>query len=157
MRKVILPIVAIVFCAWIPAAASYLAINSLLDSLHGALGQQPIYSIEADGNQIVLTHIASGMASCTIRQADAQTVTLSASIARLPLGSQKQLERVAEQISDFNVSSPIGTLRLDEHTGEIRMEHYVNAAIAPSSAVASVAVRFADVAREQSARFSRTM
>ena len=157
MKKIIIPVAAIVLCAWIPAAASYLSINALLDSLHGALGDRPAYAVESSDNSIVLTDVASGMAACTIRQSDAKTVTMSATIARLPLGSQKQVQRAIDQIVDFNVNSSVGTLSLNNRTGEVRMEHYVNSSLVPSSSVAQVAIRFADVARTESGLFSRAM
>jgi hypothetical protein len=121
------------------------------------LGDRPAYGVESDGSSIVLTDVASGMAACTIRQTDARTVTMSATIARLPLTSSKQVQRAIEQIGDFNVNSSVGTLSLDDRTGEVRMEHYVNSSLVPSSSVAQVAIRFADIARKESGLFSRAM
>ena len=51
-------------------------------------------------------------------------------------------QKVMKQIALFNFSSTVGTLHVDENTGEVTLRHNVNPRMVPAAAIAQVATQF---------------
>lgn len=149
MKKILLSIAALVTFFASTSGFAQLTGPSLIDRVRDDLSQQRTLKIESNEKSVMLRDAATGAEIFTVRQIDAQTVTLSGVIARLNNLSPERRHEVMQRIAFFNFSSPVGTLGFNNSTGEVVMEHHLNPRYVSASSIASVAGRFNDVARNE--------
>lgn len=149
MKKLMLAVSA--FVALVAAAPGYAQFTgpTVIDQVRNDFNRQERYSVEKSKGTIVLRDASTGEELFTLSEVDAQTVTLSSVIAKLDHLSPERKHEVLQRIAFFNFSSPVGTLGYDNSTGTVTMEHHLNPRQVSASSIATVAVRFGDVARAE--------
>lgn len=86
----------------------------------------------------------------TIQWESSEQITLSAEIAQL----QPTTDAVEARIADYNVGGAVGTLRIEERSGTILLEHHLNPRLSNTAQIASAVEYFESNARRLSASFS---
>jgi hypothetical protein len=123
----------------------------LLRGVSDRLGSEKVlYRVEVSNDGIRLTDPASGREVLSMREVNSQQLSISGTIGQLSDLSTEVRQKLVEQIALFNFSSAVGTIVLDEESGEITMHHNVNPRVVTASAIAQVASRFGDSVVEQS-------
>ena len=109
---------------------------------------QPSFDVATSGDQIVVSDRATGDEVFSLREINSQTVTLTGRVGRL--GEREDLR---QHIAMFNFSSSVGTLNVNERTGEVTIEHRLNPTQVSVPAMAQAANLFGQVARTQTQVF----
>lgn len=136
-------------------SSSGVGIESIYGSLNRVLGKSTAgYRAEMRNDHIVLLDGASGTELGTIRTVGADQMTLSGIVGNVGPVAGEAKSRVQQQIDEFNESSSVGTLRLQEATGDLTLEHKIDPRRSSADEIAKVAVTFSDKARQQSAKFA---
>lgn len=117
---------------------------SLLKKLLVQIKAQPTFEVATSGDQIVVSDRTTGDEVFSLREINSQTVTLSGRVGRL--GEREDLR---QHIAMFNFSSSVGTLNVNERTGEVTIEHHLNPRLVSLPAMAQAASLFGQVARTQ--------
>lgn len=121
---------------------------SLMKKLLVQIKAQPLFEVSTAGDQIVVSDRKTGDKVFSLREVNPQTVTLSGVVGRL--GEREDLR---QHIAMFNFSSSVGTLYVNESTGEVTIEHRLNPMQVSVPAMADAANLFGQVARTQSQVF----
>jgi hypothetical protein len=121
---------------------------TLMKKLLVQIKAQPTFEVSTAGDQIVVSDRKTGDNVFSLREINSQTVTMTGSVGRL--GERDDLR---QHIAMFNFSSSVGTLYVDEKTGEVTIQHHLNPRLVSVTAMADAANRFGQVARMQSAVF----
>lgn len=138
----------------IPCAAQSTG-ESVLSAIGDRLDSERQFKIEHRADGMHLIDLTSGKEIAVVRESTPQSVVISgvvASINTLPADVRREL---GERIALFNFSSRVGTLSLDEATGELTMAHALNPRAVPVPAMARVASIFGDVVRQEGRVFIR--
>ncbi len=137
------------------SGGSTVAMENLYGSLDQALGKSNAgHRAEMRADHIVLLDGASGSELGTIRAVGSDQMSISGIVANVGNVSGEAKARVQQQIDEFNLTSSVGTLKLQEATGDITLEHNVDPRRSNADQIAGVAVSFGDKARQQSSRFA---
>jgi hypothetical protein len=81
-----------------------------------------------------------------------EQITMSGIVGRVEM-SARALNRVRTMIAEYNTSAPVGSMRFDENTGMVTMQHSVNPKHVTLPAISATVLSFSDALRQQSARF----
>ncbi len=122
---------------------------SLLTSLRDDLAKQTTFKVELQSNAVTLKDNRTGSEVFTMREMNPQTVTLSGVVTSLEKVAPERKQEVMQKIAQFNVSSPVGTMVVDNKTGEVTMHHHLNSRLVSRSGMVNVATRFGDAVREE--------
>ena len=134
---------------------SAVGIESIYSSLEQALGSSASGNrAEMRADHIVLLDGASGSELGTIRTVGADQMSLSGTVGNVGPVSGEAKNRVQQQINEFNESSSVGTLKLQEATGDVTLEHKIDPRRSSADEIAKVAVTFSEKVRQQTARFA---
>jgi hypothetical protein len=123
---------------------------SLISQMRADLSQHKNYKVEAHDNTVSLRDAATGAEVLTVSQVDAQQVTITGVVAKLNKLSAARKHDIQQRIDYFNFSSAVGTLDMDNKTGQVTMEHHLNPRYVSASSIVNVAMRFSDVVRAES-------
>jgi hypothetical protein len=82
-------------------------------------------------------------------------ITLSAVVIELNRLSEATRERVAREILEYNVSSPVGTLSMEG--GTIRMTHHVNPRFVSPAQITSTVATFKAAVEEERKNLDKSM
>jgi hypothetical protein len=121
-------------------------LRGVSDQLSAAGG----YRVELSDDALHVKDAATGSELLSLRQTNAQQVTISGTVAHLGSLAPALRNRIMQEIALFNFSSSVGTLHVDEKTGEVTMQHNLNPRVVPVAAIAQVATRFGDSVIRQS-------
>jgi hypothetical protein len=149
MMKFMLSLVAVLAVTTFSATAQVTG-PDLLRGVSDRLGSEKVYRVEVSNDGIRLTDPATGREVLSMRQVNSQQLSISGTIGQLAELSSDVRTKLLERIALFNFSSAVGTIVLDEESGEIRMHHNVNPRLVTPSSIAHVASRFGDSVVEQS-------
>lgn len=117
---------------------------TLIKKLVAQITAQPNFNIATSGDLVVVTDRTTGDEVFSLREVNSQTVTLSGRVGRLG-----ERENLREHVAMFNFSSSVGTLNINESTGEVTIEHHLNPRHVTLPAMAQAASLFGQVARTQ--------
>lgn len=127
------------------------------DNLFQYLNKQSAVKAEKIGHDRVTVHSArNGAELCSVRFVQPQVVTITQPIAKLDLRTEAAAHAM-RAMAAFNMSSPVGTLLLDEATGMLRMEHHLNPYAVNLETMAHVVLLFGQVAEGESRSFAAMM
>lgn len=130
-------------------------IESIYGSLTTALNSSSGgYQAEMRSDHIVLLDAANGSELGTIRKIADNQINLSGIIGNVGAVSGEAKDRVMSQINEFNERSGVGTLKLQESTGDVMLEHKVDPQRTSADDIAKLVVKFGEKARQQTARFA---
>jgi hypothetical protein len=131
-------------------------IESIYGSLNSAIAKSSgAYKAEMRADHIVLFDGASGSELGTIRKIADNQINLSGTVGNVGSVSGEARAEVKRQIDDFNMGgSSLGTLRLQESTGDITLEHKIDPTRSSADEIAKVAMMFGDKARQQTTKFA---
>lgn len=147
MKKIMLAAVALV--TFLAASASHAQLTgpSVLNTIGDNFSRNG-YTVES-GSNIVVMKDASGAMVFTVSQVNQQTITLKGVVASMRNLTPEQRTQLQRKIALFNYSSHVGTLWLDNATGDVTMEHHLNPRHLSPSTMATIAASFGDVARTE--------
>jgi hypothetical protein len=106
------------------------------------------YTVESGSNSMLMKD-ASGNIIFSVSQVNPQTVTLTSVVARTRKLTSEQESMLQRKIAHFNISSSVGTLWLDNATGEVTMEHHLNPRFVSPATMAKIAANFGDLVRTE--------
>jgi hypothetical protein len=130
-------------------------IESIYGSLTNALGNSSGgYQAVMRADHIVLIDAASGSELGTIRKIADNQINLSGIVGNVGPVSGDIREKVMSRINEFNDRSGLGTLKLQEATGDVVLEHKVDPQRTSADDIAKLAVKFSEKARQQTALFA---
>jgi hypothetical protein len=81
-----------------------------------------------------------------------EQITISGIVGKVEM-SARALNRVRKMIAEYNTSAPVGSMRFDESTGIVTMQHSVNPKLVKLPAISTTVLAFSDALRQQSGRF----
>ncbi len=128
---------------------------SALGVLRAQLDRQNTYRVEAATDRIRLLDPTSGREILSLRQTSPQTIMLSGVVGKIDRATTAQRLRAEQRIALFNFSSPVGTLTLNERSGQVTMEHALNPRLVPAAAMAHVAALFGEAVQNQGRQLTR--
>jgi hypothetical protein len=80
-----------------------------------------------------------------------EQITISGIVTKV---SPLSAGRIRSMIDDYNFSAAVGTMKLDEKSGVVTMEHFINPKFAKLPEMSKAVTLFSDALRQQSGRFS---
>jgi hypothetical protein len=119
------------------------------DNLFQYLSKQGNVTAKKVGSDALAVQTRDNGQASSIRFVDPQVVMITRPIAKVDLRSAAAAH-VLQAMSVFNFSSPVGTLLIDEKSGAIRMEHYLNPQSMSMETMASVVLLFGQTADNES-------
>jgi len=148
MKKIMLAAAALVTFLTASASHAQLTGPSVLNSIGDNCSRYG-YSVESGSNTVVMKDASTGTMVFTVSQVNSQTITLRGVVASMRNLTPEQRTQLQRRIALFNYSSHVGTLWLDNATGEVTMEHHLNPRHLSPSTMATIATSFGDVARAE--------
>ncbi|MBS1912992.1 MAG: hypothetical protein JST22_13480 [Bacteroidetes bacterium] len=122
---------------------------SLLHEIGDNMTSHPEYTAVVGTNTVLIKDVTTGATLFVVKETNAQTITLSSVVATVHSLTPDSRARLLRRISQFNFSSPVGTLWYDNASGNVTMEHHLNPRMVSQSGIMNVAVRFGDAVRAQ--------
>ena len=81
-----------------------------------------------------------------------EQITMSGIVGKVEM-SARSLSRVRKMINEYNTGALVGSMRFDENTGMVTMQHSVNPKLVKLPGISTTVLAFSDALRQQSARF----
>ncbi|MBL7988792.1 MAG: hypothetical protein JNJ94_12080 [Chlorobi bacterium] len=123
------------------------AMQTLYTSLQNECNASGAWKAEMRGDKIALVDAGSGKEVAFISHVSDQEVDISGVVTNLDAMPADAKQKVESQISEFNTSSPVGTMRMDG--GNLVMMHRLNPQMNSAEQMAKTVVKFGDVAKQQ--------
>jgi hypothetical protein len=127
--------------------------EGVLDAIRADLGSVDRYRPVLVDGRVDLIDPANGDIICTVRELGSYSISISATVTRIPELTPSIVGRIENRIGWFNTTAPIGTLALD-NLGTITLRHYLNPQLTTRDAIVSTIVRFAEVRGRQTRLFA---
>ncbi len=152
MKK--LALLAGALCAFLLATPVYAQLTGapILNSIGNNLADVGGYSVVTGTNTVLVRDAESGRTLFVMKEVNQQTITLSSVVASLRTLTPEQKDRLLRHIAMFNISSAVGTLWLDQSTGQVTMQHHLNPRLVSQAGLVNTAVRFGDAVRAEQVR-----
>lgn len=149
MKKSVLA--AALFVAFIVAAPAHAQLTgaSVLHAISENFQHLDGYAVVTGPNSVKLNESATGRTVFEVREDNAQTITLSSVVMNARSLSGDRRERMLKSIAMFNFSSPVGTLWMEDATGDVTLVHHLNPRFVSPSNIVSVAMMFGDMVRTE--------
>jgi hypothetical protein len=81
-----------------------------------------------------------------------EQITITGIVGKVDM-SARALNRVKKMIDEYNTTASVGSMRFDENTGMVTMQHSVNPKLVKLPAISATVLAFSDALRQQSGRF----
>ena len=108
------------------------------------------YSLTLVSSRLLRLQTVHSNALTVVEYVADNQVLISGVIARAGALDAGTRERIDRRISDYNIGAAVGTLRLDEESGEITLEHRVNPRLVGPACIARVIMLVSEaIARQQ--------
>lgn len=120
--------------------------QSPLAAVRDAFSGRSEYRVDERPHQLVFSDAASGAELFRLSETTTGTLTLSGSVPNVNGTAAVALD---EKISWFNCSSAVGTMWMDQKTGQVTMLHHLNPQLVSRSGLANVADRFGEAVRSE--------
>jgi hypothetical protein len=141
MKKLMLS-AALAFVMCSIAATAQVTGPEILRNVSDQLSTTRGYRVELRSDGLHMNDASTGNEVLAMRQMNPQQVMISGKVAELGKLAPEIRQKVMKQIALFNFSSSVGTLYVDEKTGEVTLQHNVNPRTVPAAAIAQVATQF---------------
>lgn len=126
---------------------------SLLQAVSNDLSRLPDTRVEQRGNSLVLRDSRTNAEIFTVSESGAQIVTLSGVVGDIGTMSSERKQMVEQHLAYFNYSSAVGTIALDNQSGQVTMYHHLNARLVSPANIVNVAQHFTDAMRAETVVF----
>ena len=114
---------------------------------------QHSYSVTlVDNNRLKMVPMAGG-GSAWIEYLAPDNIEIRATVGTLVIQNELSLRDLQSGIDEYNMSAPVGTLKLDSKSGVLTMEHRMNPKHVGPTAMAKVAVKFLEALLRLQQRF----
>ena len=128
-------------------------IESIYGSLNNAIASTSSdWKAEMQNGQITLVDTKSQNQVATISKVSDNEISIRSVVASLGALPAEQKTNVSRQIDEFNMSSSVGTMKLQPN-GDVTMEHKLNPRENNADQIAKVAVTFGDKTRQQAQKY----
>jgi hypothetical protein len=84
-----------------------------------------------------------------------EQITMTGIVGNVEM-STRELNRVRKMIDEYNTNSLVGSMRFDENTGMVMMQHSVNPKLVKLPSISTTILAFSDALRQESARFGNS-
>lgn len=121
--------------------------QTLYTSLQNECNASGAWKAEMRGDKIALVDAGSGKEVAFISHVSDQQVDINGVVTNVDAIPADAKQKVESQISEFNTSSPVGTMRMDG--SNLVMMHRLNPQMNTPEQMAKTVVKFGDVAKQQ--------
>ena len=126
--------------------------QALFTSLQNECNASGGWKAEMRGDKIALVDAGSGKEVAFVSHVSDQEVDINGVVTNVEAMPADAKQKVESQISEFNTSSPVGTMRMDG--SNLMMMHRLNPQMNSAEQMAKTIVKFGDVAKEQAQKVS---